>query len=87
LLAIEDSSLGPEQEVWWREYRRELEDLIATLPDRYRVAVNPRYFEELSYQEIAELLNQPAGTVKSNVHRGVELLRKMHGETHMNQVG
>ena len=87
LLAIEDSSLGPEQEVWWREYRRELEDLIATLPDRYRVAVNLRYFEDLSYQEIAELLNQPAGTVKSNVHRGVELLRKMHGEKHMNQVG
>jgi DNA-directed RNA polymerase specialized sigma24 family protein len=33
--------------------------------------------EGLSQREIAELLNQPAGTVKANVHRGVQLLRGM----------
>jgi len=87
LLDIEDQALGPEQEVWWREYRRELECLVATLPERYRAAVNLRYFEELSYQEIAELLNQPLGTVKANIHRGVELLRRLHNDTYLNEGG
>ena len=87
LLDIEDQALGPEQEVWWREYRHELERLVAALPERYRVAVNLRYFEGLSYQEIAELLGQPLGTVKAHIHRGVELLRTMHNDMHLNQVG
>jgi DNA-directed RNA polymerase specialized sigma24 family protein len=34
---------------------------------------------ELSYEEVAEVLDQPVGTVKSNVHRGLKLLR---GEDH-----
>jgi RNA polymerase sigma-70 factor (ECF subfamily) len=87
LLDIEDQAPGPEQEAWWREYRQELENMIAELPERYRVAVNLRYFEDLSYQEIAELLNQPLGTVKANIHRGVELLRTKHHDIHLNQVG
>ena len=34
------------------------------------------YFEDLSYVEIAELLNQPIGTVKAHVHRALRLLHK-----------
>lgn len=41
-------------------------------------------FEDLSYSEIAELLNQPIGTVKANVHRGIQLLRRAL-ETQMNE--
>lgn len=78
LLEREDQSPGPEEEVGWQEHRRELEDLVAKLPPRYRLAVNLRYFEDLSYQEISLLLSQPLGTVKSNVHRGLDLLRQMH---------
>lgn len=55
---------------------RDLESLVATLPDQYRTAVSLYYFEELSYREIADLLNQPMGTVKSNLHRGIRLLRE-----------
>jgi RNA polymerase sigma-70 factor (ECF subfamily) len=58
------------------ERRQELETLIATLPQHYGVVVNLYYFAELSYQEIADVLNQPIGTVKVHVHRGVRLLRK-----------
>jgi RNA polymerase sigma-70 factor (ECF subfamily) len=57
------------------ERRLELEALVASLPVRYRVAVTCYYFEDLRYQEVAELLDQPVGTVKSNVHRGIQLLR------------
>ena len=76
LLEIEDQSVEPEMEVYWREWRRELEARVATLPQPYGVAVNLHYFEDLSYREIAELLNQPVGTVKANVHRGIQLLRR-----------
>ncbi len=60
-----------------QERRRELEILISRLPERYRVAVTCYYFEQLSYAEIAELLEQPLGTVKSNISRSVRMLRTL----------
>ncbi len=49
--------------------------VIASLPPRFREAVVLRFVQELDYAEIAEVLKQPVGTVKSNVHRGIQLLR------------
>ena len=74
-LAIEDPSFGPEEEAYWHERRSELEMQLALLSERYRVAVTLYYFEDLSYAEIAEVLNQPIGTIKAHVHRA---LRKLH---------
>lgn len=59
------------------ELQQELEQLLAQLPERYRISVTCYYFEHLSYQEIAELLDQPVGTVKSSVFRGIRLLRTL----------
>jgi RNA polymerase sigma-70 factor (ECF subfamily) len=58
------------------ERRAMLEALVAALPERYREAVSLYYFEEFSYQEVADLLDQPLGTIKSAIHRGIGLLRK-----------
>ena len=66
----------PERVLEDREELQELETRLSLLPEQYRVAIICYYFEELGYREIAELLNQPIGTVKSNVHRGMRLLRK-----------
>ena len=76
LLAIEDQSGRPDEEAYRREWRHELESGVATLPEPYRSVVNLHYFEDLSLREVAELLNQPVGTVKANVHRGLQLLRR-----------
>jgi RNA polymerase sigma-70 factor (ECF subfamily) len=54
-----------------REWRARLDDL----PPRYRVAVELRHVDGLTYPELAEALDRPVGTVKSDVHRGVRLLR------------
>ena len=76
LLDIEDDWHGQPDVVFEDAERvRELESLVAALPEQYRTAVSLYYFEELSYREIADLLNQPMGTVKSNLHRGMRLLR------------
>jgi RNA polymerase sigma-70 factor (ECF subfamily) len=71
-----DENEHPEKVVEDHEEIRELEAMIALLPEQYRIAISCYYFEELGYREIAEMLNQPIGTVKSNVHRGMLLLRK-----------
>ena len=76
LLEIEDPSCGPDEEAYWHEMRRELEMKLASLAERYRIAVTLYYFEDLSYTEIAELLNQPIGTVKAHVHRALRQLHK-----------
>lgn len=57
------------------EQAQELRALVAALPPRYRVAVVLRHVEGFDYSELAALLDQPVGTIKSNVHRGVRLLR------------
>ncbi|HLZ57645.1 MAG TPA: RNA polymerase sigma factor [Ktedonosporobacter sp.] len=75
---LEDSAdERPEVLVESQEQLQELEIMVARLPERYRVAITCYYFEHLNYQEIAELLEQPLGTVKSTVSRGVRLLRTM----------
>jgi RNA polymerase sigma-70 factor (ECF subfamily) len=59
--------------------RREAKDvwarLLAGLPERYRLAVALRHVEGLSYGELADATGRPLGSVKSDVHRGVALLR------------
>jgi RNA polymerase sigma-70 factor, ECF subfamily len=67
------------------ERRGELEALVGTLPAHFREIVSLFYFEDLSHQEIADILNQPIGTVKVYVHRGIRLLRKTL-ETQANEV-
>jgi RNA polymerase sigma factor (sigma-70 family) len=58
-----------------REDRERWAELLAGLPARYREAVVLRHVEDLPYAEVAEVLGQPVGTVKTHVHRGVRLLR------------
>jgi RNA polymerase sigma-70 factor (ECF subfamily) len=53
-----------------------LEELLRTLPEQMRVAVVLRYQEEMLPEEIATLLGQPVATVKSNLQRGLQLLRR-----------
>ena len=53
-----------------------LEELLRVLPEPMRVAVVLRYQEEMLPDEIAKLLNQPVATVKSNLQRGLQLLRR-----------
>ena len=48
---------------------------LAALPSAQRRAVVLRHVVGLSYQEIAEAVARPEGTVKTDVHRGLERLR------------
>lgn len=72
----DDGHEQPEEAFENEERRRELVALVDTLPQRYRQVVSLHYFEDLGYQEIADIFNQPVGTVRVSVHRGIGLLRR-----------
>lgn len=74
--AAPDDALSPPR----ADLRRDLEAAVATLPQRYRGVVVLYYLQDLSYPEIAEILDVPLGTVKTHLHRAKRLLRaKLHG--------
>ena len=60
---------------------QELHDIVQRalirLPPEYREAVVLRDLEGRSYEEIAEILQVPSGTVRSRIHRGREALRQL----------
>ena len=53
-----------------------LEQMVGTLPEAMRTAVILRYGEEMTPEEIGQVLGQPLPTVKSNLQRGLKLLRQ-----------
>ena len=54
-----------------------LRQIVDQLKPKYRDLVKLRYFKELSYEEIARLLEIPLGTVKAQLHRSREQLFKI----------
>ena len=59
--------------------RSELDGMLATLPLRQRTVLVLRYFNDLSDDEIAELLKWPIGTVKSTGARAIDRLQQNFG--------
>ncbi len=53
-----------------------LEGMVGSLPEAMRVAMVLRYGEEMGPEEISKVLDQPLATVKSNLQRGLKLLRQ-----------
>ncbi len=60
-----------------RDTREMMERAMGELDESYRTAIELRYMAEKSYEEIAELMRLPVGTVKTYVHRGKLELKKI----------
>ena len=74
LLDVCDHAPNP-QEAFIRQQRIEVvQRMVTRLPARYARLVRLRYFEELSYAEVATQLHAPLGTVKAQLFRARELL-------------
>ena len=69
----------PEQALERREAALAWRRRLDSVPARYRQAVELRHVSGLSYPELALVLGRPVGTVKSDVHRGLRLLREVVG--------
>ncbi|MGY6560233.1 MAG: RNA polymerase sigma factor [Nitritalea sp.] len=77
---VEDDDNNPQDE-FIRSQRIEMVRIfVDKLPAKYRKLVKLRYFDELSYEEIAVELEKPLGTVKAQLHRSRELLLEIARE-------
>ncbi|MDD5425598.1 MAG: sigma-70 family RNA polymerase sigma factor [candidate division Zixibacteria bacterium] len=75
-LEVADYSYNPERDLEHKEQRFSIEAAIASLPTKYREVIVYRHKEDKSYEEIADLLGIPVGTVKARIFRARELLKK-----------
>jgi RNA polymerase sigma-70 factor (ECF subfamily) len=75
VVEVEDPGFGPDELLERREEAESAGALIAALPEHYRIVVVLRHQHELSYEEIAEALHLPLGTVKARIHRARALLK------------
>ncbi|KEQ22151.1 RNA polymerase sigma factor SigW [Paenibacillus tyrfis] len=66
----------PDNQVVLSETQEQIRDSIKTLPEKYRAVVILRYLQDLSLQEISDVLAMPVTTIKTRLHRGREFLRK-----------
>lgn len=67
----------PEESVINLQQRSQIEHYLERLPPRYRQLIRMRFFEEYSYDEIAEKLSLPLGTVKTQIHRARERMCRL----------
>ncbi len=78
---IEFEGLNPEQELIKEQKIKLMREIVKKLKPHYRVLIELRYFRELSYEEIAEELDLPLGTVKAKLFRARDLLQNMMQNT------
>ncbi len=73
--AVPDDADGPEQALLRKTERMALADAVAALPPMFREVIVLRELEELSYKEIARIIDVPIGTVMSRLSRARRLLQ------------
>jgi RNA polymerase sigma-70 factor (ECF subfamily) len=59
------------------ELRDRLEKAIARLPANYRLLIAGHYLQGIQYEDLAEALDLPLGTVKTQLHRAKQQLRRL----------
>jgi RNA polymerase sigma-70 factor (ECF subfamily) len=81
-----DESKSPLENIYDEELRTRVETELKGLTEPYRTTVILRDIEDLSYEQIAEVMQTSLGTVKSRLVRGREALRRRL-ERHLTELG
>ncbi len=76
-LQIKSDTLNPEEVSIKKQQSEQLRFLVDKLPQRYKTLIILRYYEELSYEEIATQLDLPLGTVKAQLFRARDFLHNL----------
>jgi RNA polymerase sigma-70 factor (ECF subfamily) len=74
-----DPGPGPESQAIALDQARRLHDAIDALPEKYRTVITLYHLQGKQYEEIAQVLGLPMGTVKTHLFRAKEHLRKILG--------
>jgi RNA polymerase sigma-70 factor (ECF subfamily) len=76
-LQLESPLPSPEQNRERSEWKAEIKAVIRLLPPAYRELIVLRHSQDLSYDEIAEVMGLPLGTVKNRLFRAREMMREI----------
>jgi RNA polymerase sigma factor (sigma-70 family) len=71
---IPSGTLGPDEKIIEKQKIQLMHEVVEKLKPHYRKLIEMRYFQELSYEEIATELDLPLGTVKAQLFRAREFL-------------
>jgi RNA polymerase sigma factor (sigma-70 family) len=77
---IKTSALDPEESIIKDQRAGLMRTILDELNPKYKSLIEMRYFEELSYEEIADKLNMPLGTVKAQLFRARNFLYELLAE-------
>ncbi len=72
-----DNAAGPEREAIAQDESRRLHEAIGRLPEKYRTVITLYHLQGRQYEEIAQVLEMPMGTVKTHLFRAKEQLRRL----------
>lgn len=75
-MQLPDASASTDRDIIRKQRQKIVQKAIQDLPEKYRKVIELRHMEEKSYQEIADILDSPLGTVKAHIFRARELLYK-----------
>jgi RNA polymerase sigma-70 factor (ECF subfamily) len=75
-----DPGAGPESEAIANDEARRLRAAIEALPEKYRSVITLYHLQGRQYEEIAQVLGMPMGTVKTHLFRAKEQLRRILNE-------
>jgi RNA polymerase sigma-70 factor, ECF subfamily len=75
-----------QHEVWDLAVADQVARALGELPDEERRAIELAYFEGLTYVQVAQLLHQPEGTVKSRIRNGMRRMRSVLAEAGVREV-
>ncbi len=73
---LPDNGPAPDQELESSEIGKILREITDELPPHYRAMIVLRHQEQLSYEEIARLMELPLGTVKARIHRARAMMKE-----------
>ncbi|MDQ3100740.1 MAG: sigma-70 family RNA polymerase sigma factor [Bacteroidota bacterium] len=80
-IELKGEGLDPMEIVMKQQKNAIMREVVDKLKPRYKTLVELRYYKEYSYEEIAEELNLPLGTVKAQLFRAREFLLNLMQET------
>lgn len=79
-VVLEDVYLSPiniEKEYANKEERVRIQEALAKLPYKYRIPIRLYYFDDVSYEKIAHMLDMPVNTVRTHLNRAKKLLAEL----------